>query len=139
MLHVQEHTNVPVRLVHALYSSLETGKKYIVMERIAGQTLLSLWADLASLEKESIVTTLRKHFNELRRLPSPEYSGSLDDRYLLDELFWTSDADSTINGPFASLGTKVHLRRRAAVQGRLLSPLLTTCPPRRGRPNLYTR
>ena len=72
------------------------------MERVTGQTLLSLWPNLVLSENEAIVTALREYFNELRRLPAPKYYSSVGERYLLDELFWTSDIYPTINGPFAS-------------------------------------
>ena len=41
MLFVREKTNIPIPRVFALYSAPETGKNFIVMERILGQTLLS--------------------------------------------------------------------------------------------------
>lgn len=41
MLFVRENTDTPVPRVFALYSDPKTGKNFIVMERILGQTLLS--------------------------------------------------------------------------------------------------
>lgn len=104
MLFVQESTETPIPKVYALYSDPGTRMNYIVMERIQGQTLLSLWLDLTTSEKESVVTTLREYFHELRRLPSPNYYGSLGRRPPLDEVFWTpgSDPQHGINGPFDS-------------------------------------
>ena len=75
------------------------------MERIAGETLLSLWPKLSPLEKELIATILRKSLDDLRQLPSPGYYGSLDERCLLDEIFWTTDPEPSINGPFQSTET----------------------------------
>ncbi|BDD57415.1 hypothetical protein MPDQ_005536 [Monascus purpureus] len=102
MLFVRAKTKVPVPRVFALYSNPETGKKFIVMERIIGQTLLSVWPQLSSPEKELISNTLRTYFDELRQLPPPNYYGSIDKRHLLDEIFWTREVDPSINGPFAS-------------------------------------
>jgi hypothetical protein len=51
MSFVRENTNVPVPRVYALYSDSKTGKNYIVEERIIGQSLLSVWPQLITLEK----------------------------------------------------------------------------------------
>ncbi|KAL4992660.1 phosphotransferase enzyme family protein [Aspergillus falconensis] len=85
-----------------LFTSPESGKNLIVMERMIGQTLLSAWPGLSPSEKESISSTLQKHFDQLRRLSSPKYFGSFGKRQLLDEIFWTLDADPLVNGPFNS-------------------------------------
>ena len=42
MLFVRENTNIPVLQVYALYSDRNTGKNYIIMERIIGESLLSV-------------------------------------------------------------------------------------------------
>lgn len=60
MIFVRENTSIRVPQVYVLYTSTNTGKKYIVMERIAGQTLLSSWPRLGVSEKEFVVTTLRQ-------------------------------------------------------------------------------
>lgn len=102
MLFVRENTNLRVPRVYALYTSPESGKNFIVMERIIGQTLLSAWAELAHSEKKSISGALQRYFDELRQLPSPKYFGSFGKRHPLDEIFWTLDPDPSINGPFDS-------------------------------------
>lgn len=102
MLFVRENTNVPVPRVFALYSDAKTGKNFIVMERIVGQTLLSAWPQLTELDKHDILSDLRIYCDELRRLPSPKYFGSFGKRQLLDEIFWTQEPDQLVNGPFDS-------------------------------------
>ncbi|KAF4240592.1 hypothetical protein CNMCM8980_006185 [Aspergillus fumigatiaffinis] len=102
MIFIRENTSILVPRVYALYISENTGKKYIVMERITGQSLLSSWPRLGLKEKESVVSTLRQYFTELRQLPPPSYYASLGKRPLLDGIFWTQEPDPTINGPFAS-------------------------------------
>ncbi|KAL2823118.1 phosphotransferase enzyme family protein [Aspergillus granulosus] len=102
LLFVREKTNIPVPQVYAIYTKPETGKNYIVMEQIHGETLQSLWPRLTSPEKDSIMTTMRVYFNELRNLPPPDYYGSLGGRSLLDEIFWTYKPEPAINGPFTS-------------------------------------
>ncbi|PYI05492.1 phosphotransferase enzyme family protein [Aspergillus sclerotiicarbonarius CBS 121057] len=102
MLYVQKSTSIPVPRVYALYSNPETRKNYIIMERIAGQTLLSLWPELNHSEKETVAATLQTYFDELRQLPSPGYYGSLGKRHLCDDIFWTNEPNPEINGPFTS-------------------------------------
>lgn len=119
MLYVLVNTNIPVPRVYALYSNPTTGKNYIIMERIIGQTLLSAWPHLSSPEKESIAETLSSYFVELRQLPSPNYYGSSNNRHLLDEIFWTDEADPLINGPFDSeLALNKGMARIYAYNGR---------------------
>ncbi|KAJ5223571.1 phosphotransferase enzyme family protein [Penicillium chermesinum] len=102
MLFVRENTNIPVPRVFALYSHPSTGKNYIVMERIIGQSLLSAWPQITTSDKERALSELRRYFDELRHLPSPGYFGSFGSRPLLDDIFWTKDPDPLVNGPFNS-------------------------------------
>lgn len=119
MLFVQENTNIRVPRVFALYSDSATGKNYIVMEKIAGQTLLSLWPQLSPSEKETVVATLHDYFNELRHLSPPDYYGSLGRRCLLDEIFWTYDPEPSINGPFTSENALIEaMARKYTYDGR---------------------
>ncbi|KZF20394.1 hypothetical protein L228DRAFT_263044 [Xylona heveae TC161] len=100
MMFVRASTNVVVPEVYALYSDPQTGVKYIIMEHIVGDTLESLWPNLLLSQKKLVVTRLRAYFDELRRIPSPGYFGSLGERPLLDDTFWTPDPDPSTNGPF---------------------------------------
>lgn len=102
MLFVRENTTIRVPRVYALYTNPESGKKFIVMERMIGQSLLSAWAGLSPSEKRSISSALQRHFDELRRLQPPKYFGSVGKRHFLDEIFWTRDPDPLVNGPFNS-------------------------------------
>lgn len=91
MLFMRGNTNVCVPRVFALYSDTKTGKSFIVMERIIGQTLLAAWPQLTESEKHDILSDLRIQFDELRQLPSPNYFGSFGKRNLLDGIFWTEE------------------------------------------------
>ncbi|CDM37774.1 unnamed protein product [Penicillium roqueforti FM164] len=86
MLFVRYNTNIPIPRVFALYSDLEIGKNFIVMECVLGQILLS------------------GYFDNLCQLLSLEYFGSLNQRQLLDDIFWTQEPDLLVNGPFNSEG-----------------------------------
>jgi hypothetical protein len=102
MLFVRENTNICVPRVFALYSDTKTGKSFIIMERIIGETLLAAWPRLTQTEKQNILSDLRIQFNEMRQLPSPNYFGSFGKRKLLDGIFWTEEPDPLVNGPFDS-------------------------------------
>ena len=102
MLFMGEFPSIPVPKVYAIYSDNSTRVNYIVMENVKGQSLMSCWSILTTLEKTAIADRLRDVFKHLRDIPSPGYFGSLENRALQDSIFWTADdATSTvINGPF---------------------------------------
>lgn len=100
MLFVRRMTSTAIPKVYAIYTEPITRKNYIIMEHIEGDTLETRWSSLSARQKKSIVDKLERYFNELRRLPSPGYFGSLDRRPLLDDVFWTSEKVASINGPF---------------------------------------
>ncbi|RJE23145.1 Phosphotransferase enzyme family protein [Aspergillus sclerotialis] len=88
MLSVSNNTNINIPRVYALYSDPTTGKNYIIME-----------------QKERTAMILRKFLDDLRYLPSLDYYGSLGKWCLLDEIFWTTDPEPSINGRFMSTET----------------------------------
>lgn len=102
MLFVQSRTTVTIPKVYALYTESDTKTNYIVMENVDGHTLASTWPSLTSQQKETIAAKLRDFYEELRKIPSPGYFGSLGKRHLLDEIFWTREEAPMINGPFES-------------------------------------
>ena len=102
MLFVQSRTTITIPKVYALYTEPSTKKNYIVMENVDGDTLASRWPSLTRQQKEVIVAKLRCFYEELRQIPSPGYFGSLGERHLLDEIFWTCEEAPSINGPFKS-------------------------------------
>ncbi|KAJ1675308.1 hypothetical protein EV182_001519 [Spiromyces aspiralis] len=95
MLFVRQATNIPVPKLYALYSDPQTGKNYIVMEHIAGETLESLWPSLTEQDKDMVIAKLRQYFDELRQLPSPGYFGRLGGRPLRSYFL----GDLPISGP----------------------------------------
>ncbi|KAI9788378.1 MAG: hypothetical protein M1835_002302 [Candelina submexicana] len=81
MLFIQQATSVPIPRIYALFKDSKSHKAYIVIERIAGETL-----------------DLETAFDEMRKLQSPGGYCSLNQRPLPDDVFWTGD--NTIAGPF---------------------------------------
>lgn len=104
MLFVRRTTTILIPKVYALYTEPNTRKNYIVMENIEGETLASKWPSLTELQKGCIATKLKLYFDELRKLSSPGYFGSLGNRPLLDDIFWTKEKSPSMNGSFQNEG-----------------------------------
>jgi Phosphotransferase enzyme family len=103
MIFVRGKTKIPVPKVYAIFTSADRKVIYIIMEYIQGSTLLSAWPAMSNPQKDIVVRKLRSYLEELRRIPSPGYYGSLGRRHLLDSMFWTGKGahrDPAINGPF---------------------------------------
>ncbi|KAI9698051.1 MAG: hypothetical protein M1836_004404 [Candelina mexicana] len=98
MLFIQQATSVPVPRIYALFKDSESHKAYIVMERIAGESLDLEWSLLSHVQKDVIADKLRAALDEMRKLQSPGGYCSLSQRPLPDNVFWTGD--NTIAGPF---------------------------------------
>ena len=89
MLFVQTMITISIPTIYELYIEPSTKKNYIVMENVGGDILTSRWPSLTGAQKEDIVTKLRCFYEKLRQLLSPGYFGSLGERHLLNEIFWT--------------------------------------------------
>jgi hypothetical protein len=101
MLFVSENAGIPAPIVYALYSRGEgmTKTNYIVMSKIAGQTLQSLWLSLDSSDKKTITKMLHDYVFALRSLPSPGYYGALHRRSGLLEKVLMAPSEYP-DGPF---------------------------------------
>jgi tRNA A-37 threonylcarbamoyl transferase component Bud32 len=97
MIFMRQWTNIPVARVFALFRC-DTGKNFIVMERIDGTTLEELWHTLDDEKKTEIITKLKRHLRQMRTIESPGGYCNLDNKPLLNEIFWTPSLDCV--GPF---------------------------------------
>jgi len=100
MLFLQNCSSLLVPRVYALFWSPDNAVKFIIMERIHGEVLSSIWAKLDHTAKETISTKLRSVFTELRQLKSPGGYCSVGRRGLPDDIFWTKDESHPFAGPF---------------------------------------
>jgi aminoglycoside phosphotransferase (APT) family kinase protein len=103
MLFLQRSSTIPVPRIYALYQKLGPENNiysYIVMERIRGPTLASVWLKIGQTEKEAVASQLRHAFEEMRKLESPRGYCSLGRRGLTDSLFDSGDDSTSFNGPF---------------------------------------
>ncbi|WQF80803.1 Putative protein kinase-like domain superfamily [Colletotrichum destructivum] len=80
MLYVGKLTTVPVPKPYVIYQHRKQQKviTYIVMQDVAGTTLVDLWGGLDHARKTAIVMTLRTYFDQLRQLPHPGYFGNIE-------------------------------------------------------------
>lgn len=103
MLYVAKSTTVPVPKVFAVYQSQEEpSRTYIVMEHVAGRSLLALWSSLDNVQKLAIANTLRTFFDELRRLQHPGYFGNINGGPPLDGLYTAATASQAVDGSFST-------------------------------------
>lgn len=73
MKYVAEHTSIPVPKVYC--SFLHKKKAYIVMERITGEDLATVWKHLSKQSLQKIFAQLKDMIQELRNLEPPPGTG----------------------------------------------------------------
>ncbi|KAF2873832.1 hypothetical protein BDV95DRAFT_354371 [Massariosphaeria phaeospora] len=103
MLFLQHSSTVSLPRIYALYQKQGPNNdtySYIVMERIRGPTLASIWLKIGPTAKEAVASKLRHVFEEIRRLESPGGYCSFGRRGLTDSLFDSGDDSALFNGPF---------------------------------------
>ena len=103
LLYLESHApDVPAPRLYAMY--YDAGDLFVVMQRIPGMRLDTLWETLSEEEKESVTADLRIIFDDLRRAhcPWPSYYGAIDGGPVPHPLFYSHDGNATISGPFDS-------------------------------------
>lgn len=102
MIFVYQNLKTPLPLVYALYE--EGNVAYLLMQHVTGERLNDLWPRLPANERLIMLTNLRDIFNEMRSLPplSSPFYGNICHGPLPYFLFWTPEAQPSINGPFAA-------------------------------------
>lgn len=98
------NSKVPVPKVLAAFKDPDTGKNYIIMEYVPGDTLEKLLPSLNPTEKATICKLIKDAITELRSIPAADYFGMLNHQPYLDGVFYTSPLDPKISGPFATEG-----------------------------------
>lgn len=92
--------SVVVPKLYAMYRMPSTGDLVLIMERLPGETLETLWAALKEDEKSLICGKLREAFTTIRKIPSYGFYGSVGRGLVPHHLFHSAEADSSICGPF---------------------------------------
>ena len=88
--------------LYAMY--YDSNDLFLVMQRVPGVRLDSIWPSLTEPEKDSIVAKLRQMFDSMRQAecPSPSFYGGLDGGSLRHYMFYSQKAESGYLGPFYS-------------------------------------
>lgn len=102
MIFIKKMTSIRVPKIYALFRDTECNKNYIIMERINGDRLDSIWASLDNTQKQAVAVQIRAGFIELRKLRSPDGYCSLDSKPLRDRIFYTGTSEESLEleGPF---------------------------------------
>jgi aminoglycoside phosphotransferase (APT) family kinase protein len=102
MIFIKNTTSVSVPKVYALFKDVKSNKNYVIMERISGDRLDSIWTSLDHMQKQAVALQVRASFIELRKLRSPDGYCSLDGKPLRDHLFYTGNSEKSLEleGPF---------------------------------------
>ncbi|KAF4633569.1 hypothetical protein G7Y89_g4551 [Cudoniella acicularis] len=85
------------------------GALFLVMERLPGETLESLWPGLQESEKGLILAKTREIIAKIRTVPHSSFFGTVDKGRMPHHLFYWPNYPANISGPFTS--------ERALIQG----------------------
>ncbi|KAF2762717.1 hypothetical protein EJ05DRAFT_534213 [Pseudovirgaria hyperparasitica] len=98
--HLKACSQVPK--LYAMYRIPSTGHMCLIMQRMPGETLDSLWPGLSEFEKSEVCTKLKELFTLIRDIPAPPLYGSVDGSRFDHYLFYSRERDREICGPFDS-------------------------------------
>ncbi|KAI0411102.1 phosphotransferase family protein [Xylaria grammica] len=123
LLFLQNHAFIPSPKLYAMYR--EANKLYLVMSRMPGIQLSSVWDDLSEEEKLDILVQLRATWDYMRSIPSPPTFSGLDGGPLRHRFFRVLEPDPRITGPFdteEALNQALALRSRKNWEGHQRRP-----------------
>ncbi|KAL6240225.1 hypothetical protein RBB50_012885 [Rhinocladiella similis] len=107
LLFIEENfPQVPAPKLYAMWRDAE--EVFLVMEQIQGQTLDTLWPTLGDEDKVIILNKLRDIFESLHSPPGQGFFGSVLKGPIPYHLFWDSDGDPTITGPFEAASDMIY-------------------------------
>lgn len=103
LVYLEQHVpGVPAPRLYAMYK--DSNQFFLVMQRVPGVQLKSIWSSLTESEKDSIVTKLRQIFESMRNIQCPlgtDFFGGLDGGSVHHYLFYSQKADERHHlGPF---------------------------------------
>ena len=103
LLFLEKHSNIPVPRLYAMYEADE--ETFLVMSRMEGQSLDSVWSSLGAEQKKSVAVQLKAVIDSMRQLQPPSYFGNISNGPLGHRFFLTPQSDPEINGPFDTEGS----------------------------------
>jgi hypothetical protein len=88
-------------LLYAMWKE-EDGTLFIVMQRLRGETLLSMWPSLQESEKDHILDKTRAIISQIRAMPHKGFFGAVDRTHMPDHIFYWPKYPPHICGPFTT-------------------------------------
>lgn len=141
---VKHASKVPVPTIYAMFH--KNDRNFIVMERIRGEPLDTVWYRLDDEERKRVAEQVGNHMAELRSLPSPGYFGGVCGQRCLDSYLTLQrhEAEPLDVGPMRReevwIDTFVHtvetFRGAVGIPEECIDPLLESAS--RGRPAVFT-
>ncbi|TVY13567.1 hypothetical protein LARI1_G007607 [Lachnellula arida] len=80
----------------------DDGTLFIVMERLPGETLQSLWPALEEADKSCILAKTRELLSRVRDVPHEGFFGAIDGSHLPYLLFYWPNYPAHVSGPFTT-------------------------------------
>lgn len=104
LLFLQKHLNniVTGPKLYAMFRMASTGHLCLIMQRLSGESLETMWPTLDEDGKTTICRKLKEFFATIRRIPSPGFYGSVERGSMPHHLFYSAEGDRSICGPFTS-------------------------------------
>jgi hypothetical protein len=87
LLYVRKKTRINVPTVYAVFRDTRIGMNVIIEDHVKGDLLLTLWPKMHDRGKKVVSGVLQQYVQQLRKLPTKPYFGSLGGRGLRDPLF----------------------------------------------------
>ncbi|PIG80463.1 hypothetical protein AARAC_001668, partial [Aspergillus arachidicola] len=104
LVYLEQHVpEVPAPRLYAMY--YDSNQLFLIMQRVPGVQLNSVWPSLAPSEKDDIIAKLQLIFDNMRtaECPWPDFFGGLDGGGVYHYLFYSQhdDDDHKLLGPFS--------------------------------------
>ncbi|KAJ5154424.1 uncharacterized protein N7500_009863 [Penicillium coprophilum] len=102
LVYLERHVpEVPAPRLYAMYR--DSKQLFLIMERVPGVWLDSIWSSLAQSEKDDIVAKLQIIFDAMRKVecPWPNFFGGMDGGGVHHYLFYSQHGDNKFLGPFS--------------------------------------
>jgi len=88
-------------LLYAMWKEAD-GTLFLVMERLRGNTLISLWPILREPEKDNIIDQTRTIISKIRGVAHEGFFGAVNKTYMPYHLFYWPGYPAHISGPFTT-------------------------------------
>ncbi|KAJ5928251.1 hypothetical protein N7466_007207 [Penicillium verhagenii] len=102
LVYLERHVpEVPAPRLYAMYH--DSKQLFLIMQRVPGVQLDSIWPSLADFEKDDIIAKLQVIFDAMRKAecPWPGFFGGLDGNGVHHYLFYSQHGDHKFLGPFS--------------------------------------